>query len=353
MKKFVKLMMSSLLVGALLVGCGKTPATTQNSEVSQNLETSQNSSSQPNEIEEEATTIRISALSGPTAMGMVKLMKDSSNKETKNTYEFGELSTDPSAFVAAITKGELDICAVPSNLAANLYNKTNGQILVLAANVYGVVSIVERGENSLHSFSDLKGHTIYATGQGAVPEYTLRNLLDKNGLDSDSDVDIRWCSDTTEALSMIQNDANAIAMLPQPFVTAAMGQVSDLRIAFDLNDEWAKVNTDCKIITGCLVVRKDFAEKYPNQLKTFIEEYQASVDFSLNNVDKAAELIAEAGIVKAAPLAKKALPSCNLTCLTGKDLRDTLSAYLQIIYDYNPKAVGEALPGEDFYYEAK
>lgn len=334
MKK-AKRLLGMLLAAFVFVGCSVSPADTTTSE------------------KEEMVTIRVSALSGPTAMGMVKLMKDAKENATENTYSFGELSTDPAAFVAGITKGDIDICAVPSNLAANLYNKTNGEILVLAANVYGVVSIVERGENSITSFQDLKGHTIYATGQGAVPEYTLRYLLEKNELDSARDVDIRWCADTTEALSMIQNDTNAIAMLPQPFVTAAQSQVSDLRVVLDLNDEWSKVNSECRIITGCLVVRKEFADKYPKQLKTFLEEYKASVDFTATNVDEAAELIAEAGIVKAAPLAKKALPYCNLTCLTGSELKASLSAYLQIIYDYNPKAVGEELPGDDFYYEAK
>ena len=183
MKK-AKRLLGMLLAAFVFVGCSVSPADTTTSE------------------KEEMVTIRVSALSGPTAMGMVKLMKDAKENATENTYSFGELSTDPAAFVAGITKGDIDICAVPSNLAANLYNKTNGEILVLAANVYGVVSIVERGENSITSFQDLKGHTIYATGQGAVPEYTLRYLLEKNELDSARDVDIRWCADTTEALSV-------------------------------------------------------------------------------------------------------------------------------------------------------
>lgn len=337
MKQLTRLLLSSILILCLLTGCGK----------------GQEITSQTTESQEAPVSIKISALSGPTAMGMVKLMKDASEGTTENTYEFGPLATDPSAFAAAIVKNEVDICAIPSNLAANLYNKTNGNILVIAANVYGVVDIVQRGENSIQSLSDLKGHTLYATGQGAVPEYTLRYLLKEQGMDADKDVDIRWCSDTTEALAKIKNDANAIAMLPQPFVTAAMAQVDDLAIALDLNEEWNRQNPDSPIITGCLIVRKDFAKTYPNQLNTFLKEYEKSVSYVKEHTDEAAQLIVDAGIVKAVPIAKKALPACNLACLTGKELKSSLSSYLEIIYNYNPKAVGDKLPADDFYYENK
>lgn len=343
MKKFTKIIMSAVLAASLLMGCGKTPANTESQASSQNTES---------QVPEEATTIRVSALSGPTAMGMVKLMKDSADGTSKNTYEFGDLATDPSAFATAIVKGEVDICAIPSNLAANLYNKAEGKIMVIAANVYGVVDVVQRGENTIKAITDMKGKTVYATGQGAVPEYTLRYLLEENDLTID-DLNVVWCSDTTEALAKIKADASAIAMLPQPFVTAAASQVDDLTIALDLNAEWNKLFKDTPIITGCLIVRKEFAEKYPNQLKTFLEEYASSVKFTQENVDEAAELIAEAGIVKAVPLAKKALPFCNLTCLTGADLKTSVSSYLNIIYNYNAQAVGGKLPADDFYYEAK
>ena len=178
---------------------------------------------------EETTTIRIGAMAGPTAMGMVKLRKDSENGNTKNT--------DASAFVTSLATGEIDIAAVPSNLAANIYNKTEGKVQVVAVNTLGVLNLVERG-NTVNSISDLKGKTIYATGMGAVPEYTIRYILSGNGLDADKDVNIVWCSDTTEALSKLKSEDGAIAVLPQPFVTAASAQISGLRVVMDLNEAW-------------------------------------------------------------------------------------------------------------------
>lgn len=299
---------------------------------------------------EETTTIRIGAMAGPTAMGMVKLRKDSENGNTKNTYAFEDFATDASAFVTPLATGEIDIAAVPSNLAANIYNKTEGKVQVVAVNTLGVLNLVERG-NTVNSISDLKGKTIYATGMGAVPEYTIRYILSGNGLDADKDVNIVWCSDTTEALSKLKSEDGAIAVLPQPFVTAASAQISDLRVVMDLNEAWEKINDNSKIVTGVIVVRKEFAEKYPEQLKKFIDEYNESVAYTSSNVDETAQLIAEYGVVASAAIAKKALPKCHIVCYVNGNMKNALKGFLQVLYDQNPKSVGGSMPKDDFYYE--
>ena len=280
---------------------------------------------------EETTTIRIGAMAGPTAMGMVKLRKDSENGNTKNTYAFEDFATDASAFVTPLATGEIDIAAVPSNLAANIYNKTEGKVQVVAVNTLGVLNL--------------------ATGMGAVPEYTIRYILSGNGLDADKDVNIVWCSDTTEALSKLKTEDGAIAVLPQPFVTAASAQISDLRVVMDLNEAWEKINNNSKIVTGVIVVRKEFAEKYPEQLKKFIDEYNESVAYTSSNIDETAQLIAEYGIVASEAIAKKALPKCHIVCYINNNMRSALEGFLQVLYDQNPKSVGGSMPKDDFYYE--
>lgn len=298
---------------------------------------------------EENVTVRVGAMSGPTAMGMVKLMKDAEDGKTENDYSFAELSTDASAFVAPLTTGKIDIAAVPSNLAASIYNNTDGGVKVIAVNVLGVLNLVERGE-SLRSIGDLKGKTIYATGQGAVPEYTIRYLLEQNGLDSDKDVTIQWCADTTEALSYVKKMEGAIAVLPQPFVTAALAQVPDLRVVMDLNDAWDKLEGDCSIVTGVIVVRTEFLNEYPETVERFIKEYSESVAYIQENTDEGAQLVVDFGILGAVPVAKKALPQCHIVCYTGLECKDKLAGFLEILYKQNSKAVGGKLPGDDFYY---
>lgn len=331
MKKTISLLLAVLMLACLFTGCAN--------EETEAVETP--------EVTEEPTTIRVGAMTGPTSMGMVKLMDESDNGESANKYEF-TLQSEATAFVPALTKGEIDIAAVPANLASVIYNNTDGGIKVLSVCATGVLYIVERGD-SIKSFADLAGKNIYATGEGATPEYSLRYLLKANGIDGDNAPTIQWCADTTEALSYISQDENAIAMLPQPFVTAAQSKVSDLKVALSLNDEWQKVNDGASMATGVVVVRTEFAEKYPQQLATFMEEYAASVKFVNENNDQASELIGNYEIVKA-PIALKALPYCNICCLTGDELKECLNAYLSALYEMNPQSVGGSLPDDGLYY---
>lgn len=220
---------------------------------------------------------------------------------------------------------------------------------MLAVNVLGVLNIVERGE-TLQSLEDLKGKSLYATGQGATPEAVLRYLLTENGIDPDADLTIQWCADTTEALSYITEDAQAIAMLPQPFVTAACAKVEDLRVALDLSEEWEKLDNGCEIVTGVLVVRRTFAQEYPEEVTAFLKEYQASVDYVTEDPEGTAALIEKYGIMASATLAQKALPGCSVTFLAAEEMKEVFSGYLEILFSSDPKIVGGKLPEEDFYF---
>ena len=334
MKRIISLILAVLMLACLFTGCtSDDPAPTETPSVT-----------------EKPVTIRVGAMTGPTAMGMVKLMDESDKGESANKYEFS-LKTEASAFAPALTKGEIDIAAVPANLASVLYNNTDGGVKVLAVCATGVLYIVERGD-SIKSFADLAGKKLYATGEGATPEFALRYLLKANGLEGDKAPTIQWCADTTEALSYISKDEGAIAMLPQPFVTAAQTKVEGLRVAIDLNEEWQKANDGASMTTGVIVARTEFAEKYPQQLEKFMQEYAESVKFVNENTEQAAQLIGNYEIVKA-PIALKALPYCNICCLTGDELRQCLNGYLSALYNMNPQSVGGKLPDDGLYYAAK
>ena len=300
---------------------------------------------------EEKNVVRIGALSGPTAMGLVKLMDEAEQGNTKNHYEFADLMTEASAFTAPLVNGDLDIAAVPANLAAVLYNKTDGGVKMLAVGVRSVLQIAAQGDE-IRTIADLKGKKLYATGQGATPEYVLRYLLTENGLNPDTDVEILWCADTTEALARIQNDPAAAAMLPQPFATAACAKTEGLHTVLDLGKEWDRLENGCSIVTGVMAVRTAFAEEHPDLVEAFLDEYRASVEYAETDPAGAAALIEKFGIVGSAAVAEKALPSCSLVCLTGKEGKDALSGYLEILYDQDPASVGGSVPEDDFYLAA-
>ena len=352
---FMKKILSLLLAFSLalsLAACGGSASSAASSAAVSEVA----SSAAASEEEETAAPLsvteplRIAGLKGPTTMGLVNLLSMEQAGTAAMDYDL-QLYGAADEIVPLLIKGELDMAAIPANLAATLYQKTSGGIQAVAVNTLGVLYVVEQGD-TVHSMADLKGRTILSTGKGTTPEYVLRYLLTANGLDPDKDVDIQYYSEATEVTAQMAATQDAIAVLPQPYVTAAGLKDDTLRVALDLTAEWDKV-ADTQLITGVTVVRKAYAEEHPDVVAAFLADYAQSVNAANTDLDGTAALCEEQGVVAKAAIAKKALPNCNIVCLTGEELKADVSGYLQVLYDADPAAVGGTLPGEDFYWTAQ
>ena len=292
--------------------------------------------------------VRIAGLKGPTTMGLVNLLDMEQQGTAALDYDL-QLYGTADEIVPGLIKGELDMAAIPANLAAALYQKTKGGIQVMAVNTLGVLYVVEKGD-TVHSMADLAGRTILSTGKGTTPEYLLRYLLEKNGLDPDKDVKIQYCSEATEVTAqMAAAQKDAIAVLPQPYVTTAGMKDPSLRVALDLTAEWDKVS-DSQLVTGVTVVRTQYAQEHPDVVEAFLQEYAQSVRTANTDLDRTAALCEQQGVVAKAAIAKKALPACNIVCRTGDEMQKDVSAYLSVLCAADPAAVGGKLPDEGFYW---
>ena len=351
MKKILSLLLAFSLALSLAACGGSASSAASSAAVSEAA-----SSAAASEEEEAAAPLsvteplRIAGLKGPTTMGLVNLLSMEQAGTAAMDYDL-QLYGAADEIVPLLIKGELDMAAIPANLAATLYQKTSGGIQAVAVNTLGVLYVVEQGD-TVHSMADLKGRTILSTGKGTTPEYVLRYLLTANGLDPDKDVDIQYYSEATEVTAQMATTQDAIAVLPQPYVTAAGLKDDTLRVALDLTAEWDKV-ADTQLITGVTVVHKAYAEEHPDVVAAFLADYAQSVNAANTDLDGTAALCEEQGVVAKAAIAKKALPNCNIVCLTGEELKADVSGYLQVLYDADPAAVGGTLPGEDFYWTAQ
>ncbi len=294
--------------------------------------------------------VNIAVLTGPTGVGAVGLMEANDNNTTENHYNFTVVGANDQ-ITAGLANGTLDIAAVATNLAATLYAKNPGSIEVVALNTYGVLYILERGE-SIKSIADLKGKTVYCAGQAANPEYVLKHILTKNGLTYEGDSpDVELVFEAPDSISakMASGEID-VCMLPVPAATGVLIQNQDVRSAIDLTAEWDALGEGGKLTMGCIVVRSEFAEENPKAVESFLKEYAESISSATDDVDHAAELCEKYGIVPKAAVAKRAIPDCNLCCVTGADMKSTLDPYLNVLFEANPDSVGGKLPDENFYY---
>lgn len=287
------------------------------------------------------TEIRIAALKGPTGMGMVKL----ADKQNYPNYTVS-IEASPDALNPRIISGEVDVAAVPVNLASVLYNKLDGDISVLAVSTLGVLYVVEAG-SEMNSVADLAGKTVYATGQGATPEYILNYLLDKNGVAGS--VEVNYVGEHAALATMLADGSAEIGMLPEPNVTSTLAGNDNLRIALNLTEEWNKV-CSTELVQGVVIARKSFVNEHPEAIEQFLREYEKSSAFVNENIDEAAKLIVDVGILGNVEIAKKAIPNCNISFSKGEAMHKAVEGMLAVLFEANPKSIGGKLPDKDFYY---
>ncbi len=294
--------------------------------------------------------VNVTVLSGTTGMGMAKLISESKAGNAALNYDFNIIS-DATQVAAGITGGSIDIAAVPTNLASTLYNKTKGGVQVLALSNLGVLYLIEKG-STVTSLADLKGKTVCIPGQGTNPEFILKHIIEKNGMKVGEDVMFDYTYSTPDTLSTaVAGGLVDIALLPEPKVTVVKSQNTELRTAIDLSTEWEKVSPVGSLAQGCIIVRKEFADAHPVEIKAFLEEYKTSVDFVNEDIDAASELIAEAGIIPKAPIAKKAIPNCNIKYVDGDAMKAALTEFYGVLFDLDPKSIGGKLPDDGLYYK--
>ena len=322
MKKIISVVLAALLVFSTLAGCGK-------------------------KEDAVAETVKIAVLNGPTGMATVKMV------DMKEKYDIAAYQA-PADITAKIVNGEVDVAAVPSNLAAVLYNKTEGEIVALTPIAMGMLKILGN-DVQIDRVEDLKGKTIVASGQGGTPEYVLQKILEEAGLTIYEDVQVEWLANHSDVNSKLLSRSGTIAMIPEPFVSTALSKSEGKEVGelFDLGQLWEEATGE-ELPMGVLIARKSFAEEREGDLSILLEDLKASVDFVNDSPAEAAELIVEKGFIGDVNIAEAAIPNCGISYYIGKEERqagiDILKAFNETMFEMSPASVGGAVPDEDLYY---
>lgn len=342
-----KLAASFLGLMLLMVGCAapeeeaSTPSSqTQESEASK--EETQTETGLP-------AALTVGVLKGPTGLGALQVMEQEQHDENLTM----EVYTSSDEMVSALSSGTVDAACLPTNLAANLYQKTEGGVKIACVNTLGILSVVTNGE-TVNSIADLKGKTVVSSGQGGVPEFAFNYILEQNGLEAGKDVTVTYLSEHSEVAQQLMAGDATIAVLPEPFVTQVTTKQPDCQVALDLTEEWDKVAGGSVLSMGCLVVKSDYLEDETNKeaFDRFLSLYQESVEFVNANPEEAGQLSQTFSLMEA-DVAEKAIPRCNIVYIAGKEMKERLTPFWQVLYDSNPASIGKALPDDNFYYEAE
>lgn len=323
-----------------------------------NVGCSSTSSSQASSAEDSSTNaLAVASMKGATSIGIASMMQEDSEDDE---FDF-EVYASADEIAPKLVSGDLDIALIPANLAATLSNKTDGDIKVIDVNTLGVLYAITADENlkALPSatITDIAGYTIFMTGKGTVPEYTVRILLESAGLSMDS-VNIEFCSEPSEAVARLESAPRAVAIVPQPYATAATLQNDQLASIIDLSEQWDILAADetspmpdkGRMVTGVTVARASVIDENPEAVEKFIEQHRSSAEIAMKDPSSIAAKVVELGIVGKESIAEVAIPLCNIVCLTGEEMEDALSGYLEALFVMDPDAIGGDLPGDELYY---
>lgn len=333
-KKYALLLLAMVMTLALVCGCAS-------------KESKPEEEAEPTTVSE---TVNIACMNGPTGMGMVDMM----DNDSYNVQVFQA----PTDAVPEIIKGSIDVACVPSNLAAVIYNKTDGAVVAVSPMVMGVLHILSNG-TEVGNVEDLKGKTIVSSGQGGTPEYALKVVLDAHGLEMGKDVKVEWLASHADVNTKLLKEEGTIAMVPEPFVSTAFTKGGDkIKDLFDMNTLWSEA-TSQDFPMGVLIARTDFMVSRSDDLKILLKDLKASIDDVNTASDEVAQKIVDAGFLGDAEIAKKAIPNCSLCLYADEDGDYSMEKGAEIMKTFNetmfkadPKAVGGAMPGDGLYLTA-
>ena len=291
-----------------------------------------------------AQSLRLGVLNGPSCIPAAYLLNDDVEK-----------FADPQALLPKMLKGEIDVGFLPANVAAKVYNTSNGAIQCLAITGNGNLSLITT-DTEVKSLADLKGKTVVVAGQGATPEYMFRYLLKKNGIETDTadGVTLDFSIPTAQIAAQLISGKIAYAVVPEPFATVAQIKSDKVFVAVDLQSEYEKFAGNGKIYPlTVMVVTKTFAKKNAKVLKAFLEEYQASLAKTLENPMEAGQLCEDFGLGLAAAIVAKSVPKANYVYIPASkaDAKKKVEELLNVFLEFDSSSIGGKLPDKGFYYK--
>lgn len=370
-KDMTKKLLAILLAFAMLLafagctGSGDTETTTENTDYIREVKT------------------KVAVADGPMALGLAKLKADRSYAYEVTSY------ADPQEAAELIKSGKADIAALPVDLAAKLFNETNGGIKILSVINLGYLQVIT-STGDIKAVTDLKDKTVYATGEGTAYEYIINYVLSQNGIDPEADVDIQYTADAAELAERAISEKNGIYILPEPYatsviagttveqaeestteatteaITEAVTDVADAETdetteykptstlsifgkALNFAQEWGKL-TQSPLAYGCIVARTAYIEANPEIISEFMTFSEVSINYIGANIEQATIFFADNGYFENSTVAYNTLISSNITFLEGDEIKAGVSGVWDVLYQADPALIGGEIPDESIYY---
>lgn len=294
--------------------------------------------------------LKVTALNGPTGIGMIHLFENHPDLGEHIQSQFS-VALAPKALIGDLAKGTIDIAVLPANMPALLYSKEI-DYKVAAITGQGVLYVVS-SDASIKSLDDLRGKTLFNGAKGATPDFLSRIILEKASINPDEDLYMDFSYGLPDLAKAMIGGLVQTAVLPEPLVTQ-ITEKSDAKVVIDLQQVWREQQDSADSYPmSVLVIKQSILENYPEMVEKFMKAYENSINLVNSDPSGSSLLIPKHGFTLTAPIAEKAIPRLNLKFMSGIECREELSRYYEILFELDRKIIGGNIPAEDLYYIGK
>ena len=297
-------------------------------------------------------------IAGPVATvshPFFKIIQDGALSDIANSIEF-KLWKNPDELRAILLNNGAHFVAIPTNVAANLYNKKI-DIKLINVPVWGILDIVTR-DKGIKSIEDLKGKEIIVPFRADMPDIVLQAIVKKAGLNIKKDFTIRYVATPPDAMQMLILRRADNVLLAEPATSMAMRKTGSFPLKLiapeifrgvKLENEWGRVfGGDSKIpVAGVAVVGNVDA----HVIKRFQQEYEKSLTWYKSNKEQAGKLVAKNIEMFKAEAISDSIEHVLLDNVSAADSKVALEDFFKVILEIEPKLIGGKLPDDGFYYK--
>lgn len=257
----------------------------------------------------------------------------------------------PDELRAGLTSGTMRTFVLPTQSAANLFNKGIGVRLVNVMS-NGLLYLVA-ADPSLTSVAALKGRTVAVPFRNDTTDVLFRRLLAAEGLAPDAGVAVQFTGTPMEAVQLLLTGRADAALLPEPVATAAILRAgmagTALTRVIDVQQAWSKATGLPPVLPQAgLGVSAAFLETHAPVVEALHEALVAATASA--NADPARAAGDAAGpLGLPAPVVAAAIPHSNLVAVRARAARPALEAVFRAVAESDPKIIGGKLPAAEFY----
>lgn len=303
----------------------------------------------PVEVVEDTTPLEVKMAmpSGTPTLSAIKLYSEQPEFDGNVTVNY-EVIEATDVLTSTLINGESDIAIVPTNLVATLNSKGLDYKLV-GSSVWGTFYIASTED--ITTIEDLKGKTITTFGQNLTPDAILKYVLQGNNIDYTEDLTLEYLGGASEVATNFIAGESPIALATEPVLTSMLLKNQDGKSVINIQEEWEKLTGFESYPQASLIISNELLESRPTFVADFISYYDESVDWVNENPKEAGDYYETLNIGLTSAILQKAIPNCSLDFVPTSTAKDSIATYLDILYNFNPKLLGDTQPSESIYYE--